>query len=223
MTEPLKWDDIDGRLVPIESLTPSPKPSSPPRRISKYEDFIDALAGAMFLTISAPKPVSAYPPVANHSHSMSMLSREDILQSMRDLRDAAPRVPRFTHVYGSRFAQVNGDPCVYLIDANALSNRIPDIDFDTPVQWDSDSDLIRYRDAYSFAPRLSPMISVADSGDGYIAPDPAGWRRYGTKQRPVRANKRRRLARRFPLPNCRDRQKRKRRWRDCLKRNPIPK
>lgn len=220
MPEPLTWDDIDGKLVPIDSLAQRPEPPRPPR-ISKYEDAVNALTSALLADIADPKPEILYPPVVRTPHSMSTLSRDDILHAMRDV---PPCDPRFTHVYGDPFGKPDGEQRVYLINMSAFANRILDVDFETPLQWGHGEDLIRYRDAYNFSPRLplAPMLVGTDSGGGYTAPDPAGWRRYGTKARPVRANKRRRLARRFPLSNCRDRHKHARAWQGHLKRNPIP-
>lgn len=220
MTKPLTWSDIDGKLVPIDSLTQTPEPPRPPR-ISRYTDAVNALTSALLVDIADPKPEILYPPVVRTPHSMGMISREDLLQSMRDV---PPCVPRLTHVYVDPFGKLNGERTVYLINMIALSNRVLDMNFETPLEWNSGSDLIRYRDSYNFAPQypLSPTLVAADSGGGYTAPDPAGWRRYGTKARPVRANKRRRLARRFPRETCRDRQKHERAWRDYLKRHRIP-
>lgn len=79
-------------------------------------------------------------------------------------------------------------------------------EFIPQIKWDEPRDPLRFRHTmdYGVFPENDWPRSIlwSDPGD---TPYMGGWRRHGTKQRPVRANKRRRLARRYPIPNCQQR------------------
>jgi hypothetical protein len=87
-------------------------------------------------------------------------------------------------------------------------------EFIPQIKWDEPRDPLRYRhtmDYGIFPEKQWPPCTMlfSDPGDGKFL---GGWRRYGTKQRPVRANKRRRLARRYPIPNCQQRARKRLSW-----------
>lgn len=79
-------------------------------------------------------------------------------------------------------------------------------EFIQQIKWDEPRDPLRFRYTVDYGvfnekpwPRSILWSNPCDT------PYMGGWRRHGTKQRPVRANKRRRISRRYPVQNCQQR------------------